>query len=109
MDKLKKFELMEKISRELEDIRNSQQAVLEKIAKVEVDNIELGDKTIESKIPEIYSRTADNSEAILEILNSFQEKTGLRRGSRSSTGRVEHQYARKSTGKLYTPTTSVSL
>jgi sulfate adenylyltransferase subunit 2 len=25
---------------------------------------------------------------------------GLRRGSRSSTGRVEHQYARKSTGKL---------
>jgi hypothetical protein len=67
MDKLKKFELMEKISRELEDIRNSQQAVLEKIAKVEVDNIELGDKTIESKIPEIYSRTADNSEAILDL------------------------------------------
>ena len=75
MDKLKKFELMEKISRELEDIRNSQQAVLEKIAKVEIDNIELGDKTIESKIPDIYQRTADNSEAILEILNSFQEKT----------------------------------
>lgn len=75
MDKLKKFELMEKISRELEGIRNSQQAVLEKIAKVEIDNIELGDKLIESKIPDIYSRTAENSEAILEILNSFQEKT----------------------------------
>ncbi|MGO1672021.1 MAG: hypothetical protein ACTHZ1_02000 [Sphingobacterium sp.] len=75
MDKLKKFELMEKISRELEGIRNSQQAVLEKIAKVEIDNIELGDKIIESKIPDIYSRTAENSEAILEILNSFQEKT----------------------------------
>ena len=53
MDKLKKFELMEKISRELEGIRNSQQAVLEKIAKVEIDNIELGDKLIESKIPDI--------------------------------------------------------
>lgn len=75
MDKLKKFELMEKISRELDDIRNSQQAVLEKIAKVEIDNIELGDKTIEAKIPEIYQRTADNSAAIVEILNSFQEKT----------------------------------
>lgn len=75
MDKLKKFELMEKIARELEGIRNSQQAVLEKIAKVEIDNIELGDKVIESKIPDIYSRTAENSEAILEILNSFQEKT----------------------------------
>jgi hypothetical protein len=31
MDKLKKFQLMEKIARELEDVRNSQQAVLEKI------------------------------------------------------------------------------
>ncbi|WP_437918829.1 hypothetical protein [Sphingobacterium sp. LRF_L2] len=75
MDKLKKFDLMAKITRELEDVRNSQQAVLEKIAKIEVDNIELGDKTIENKIPDIYQRTADNSEAIKEILDSFQEKT----------------------------------
>lgn len=75
MDKLKKFDLMEKIARELEDVRNSQQAVLEKIGKIEVDNIELGDKTIESKIPDIYQRTADNADAIKEILDSFQEKT----------------------------------
>lgn len=75
MDKLKKFDLMEKIVRELEDVRNSQQAVLEKIGKIEVDNIELGDKIIESKIPDIYQRTADNADAIREILESFQEKT----------------------------------
>lgn len=75
MDKLKKFDLMAKIVRELEDVRNSQQAVLEKIAKIEVDNIELGDKMIESKIPDIYQRTADNSDSIKEILESFQEKT----------------------------------
>jgi len=66
---------MAKISRELEDVRNSQQAVLEKIGKIEVDNIELGDKTIESKMPDIYQRTADNSESIKEILESFQNKT----------------------------------
>jgi len=75
MDKLKKFELMEKIVRELEDVRNSQQAVLEKIGKIEVDNIELGDKLIESKMPDIYQRTADNADSIREILESFQEKT----------------------------------
>ena len=75
MDKLKKFDLMAKISRELEDVRHSQQAVLEKIAKIEIDNIELGDKSIESKIPEIYQRTAENSDAIQEILTSFQQKT----------------------------------
>ncbi|RZF57423.1 hypothetical protein [Sphingobacterium corticibacterium] len=75
MDKLKKFDLMEKIGRELEDVRNSQQAVLEKIGKIEVDNIELGDKLIESKMPDIYQRTADNADSIREILESFQEKT----------------------------------
>lgn len=75
MDKLKKFELMEKITRELEDLRNSQQAVLEKIGKIEVDNIELGDKMIESKVPDIYQRTAQNADAILEILEDFQQKT----------------------------------
>lgn len=75
MDKLKKFDLMEKISRELEDVRNSQQAVLEKIGKIEIDNFELGDKTIESKIPDIYQRTAANADAIKEILETFQQKT----------------------------------
>ncbi|PRD57316.1 hypothetical protein [Sphingobacterium gobiense] len=75
MDKLKKFDLMEKIARELEDVRNSQQAVLEKIGKIEVDNMELGDKLIESKMPDIYQRTAENADSIREILESFQEKT----------------------------------
>ena len=65
MDKLKKFDLMEKIVRELEDVRNSQQAVLEKIGKIEVDNIELGDKIIESKSvneEEIRTNTKKNKE-----------------------------------------------
>lgn len=75
MDKLKKFEMMAKITRELEDVRNSQQAVLEKIGKIEVDNIELGDKLIENKIPDIYSRTAQNADAIKEILEEFERKT----------------------------------
>ncbi|MFD2906810.1 hypothetical protein [Sphingobacterium anhuiense] len=75
MDKLKKFELMEKISRELEDVRKSQQAVLEKIGKIEVDNIELGDQNLEKILPDIFQRTADNSDAIRQLLDSFQEKT----------------------------------
>jgi len=75
MDKLKKFDLMAKISRELEDVRNSQQAVLEKIGKIEVDNIELGDKTIESKLPDIYQQTAESMDVINEIRDTFQQKT----------------------------------
>ena len=66
---------MAKISRELEDVRNSQQAVLEKIGKIEVDNIELGDKTIESKLPDIYQQTAESMDVINEIRDTFQQKT----------------------------------
>ncbi len=75
MDKLKKFELMEKIVRELEDVRRSQQAVLEKVGKIEVDNIELGDKRLEKLMPDIYQRTADNLDALTELLESFSDKT----------------------------------
>jgi len=76
MDKLKKFELMEKIVRELDDLKRSQQAVLEKIGKVEVDNIELGDSRLEKELPDIYQRTAENSDAINELLEYFSGRTG---------------------------------
>lgn len=90
MDKLKKFDLMEKIARGLEDVKNSQQAVLEKIGKIEVDNIELGDKMIENKVPDIYQRTADNMDAINEILESFQQKTEDF-GSKSNIDKLREQ------------------
>lgn len=92
MDKLKKFELMAKITRELEDVRNSQQAVLEKIGKVEIDNIELGDSLIESKIPEIYSRTSQNADAIKEILEAFQSKTE-EYGEQNNVDKLKEQQA----------------
>lgn len=75
MDKLKKFELMEKIGRELEDLKRSQQALLEKIGKIEVDNIELNNSRLEKVLPDIYQRTAENSDAINDILESFSEQT----------------------------------
>ncbi|WP_257656690.1 hypothetical protein [Parapedobacter lycopersici] len=75
MDKLKKFELMEKIVRELEDLKRSQQALLEKIGKIEVDNIELSDNRLEKVLPDIYQRTADNLDAVNEILESFAQQT----------------------------------
>ena len=75
MDKLKKFELMEKIVRELDDLKRSQQAVLEKIGKVEVDNIELGDGRLEKMLPDIYQRTTENMDTISELLDAFAGKT----------------------------------
>ncbi|HXH99071.1 MAG TPA: hypothetical protein VNI52_02295 [Sphingobacteriaceae bacterium] len=73
MDKLKKFELMEKITRELEDLKNSQTAIVQKIAKIEVDNFDLSNKTLERILPVMHQNVADNLDKIGEILESFEE------------------------------------
>ena len=75
MDTLKKFELMEKIVRELEDLQHSQQALIQKIGKIEVDNIELGDKRLDKDLPEMHQRVADNLDTIVGILAYFADKT----------------------------------
>lgn len=75
MDTLKKFELMEKIVRELEDLQHSQQAIIQKIGKIEVDNIELGDKKLDKDLPDMHQRVADNLDTIVSILDYFADKT----------------------------------
>jgi len=75
MDTLKKFELMEKIVRELEDLQHSQQAIIQKIGKIEVDNIELSDKKLDKDLPDMHQRVADNLDSIVDILAYFADKT----------------------------------
>ncbi|AYL95048.1 hypothetical protein [Mucilaginibacter celer] len=75
MDKLKKFGLMEKIVHELEDLKNSQQAIITKLAKIEVDNIELGDKRLERDLPDMHQRVSDNLDTITAILEDFATQT----------------------------------
>jgi ElaB/YqjD/DUF883 family membrane-anchored ribosome-binding protein len=75
MDKLKKFGLMEKIVHELEDLKNSQQAIIQKLAKIEVDNIELGDKKLEKELPDMHQRVSDNLDTIAVLLEDFAGQT----------------------------------
>lgn len=75
MDKIKKFELMEKIVHELNDLKNSQQALVQKLGKIEVDNIDLGDKRLEKDLPDMHQRVSDNLDTIAGILEYFAGKT----------------------------------
>jgi len=75
MDKIRKFELMEKIVHELEDLKHSQQAIIQKLGKIEVDNIDLGDKRLEKDLPEMHQRVADNLDNIASILEDFANQT----------------------------------
>lgn len=73
MNTLAKFELMEKITRELVDLKNSQTAVLQKIGKIEVDNMELNNAKLEATLPEIHTSAADIIDHISQILDNFEE------------------------------------
>jgi len=75
MDTLKKFALMEKIVHELEDLKNSQQAIIQKLAKIEVDNIDLGDKRLDKDLPDMHQRVSDNLDTIAAILEDFATQT----------------------------------
>ena len=76
MDKLQKFELMSKVVRELEDLQNSLTAVIEKMGKIEVDNINgLNDKRLETELSDMYGRTAQNVDSITALFTYFEEKT----------------------------------
>jgi DNA-binding PadR family transcriptional regulator len=73
MDTLKKYELMEKIGRELEDLKHSQTAVLQKIGKIEVDNMELNNKKLEDKLGNMHQNAADILDSIAAVLENFEE------------------------------------
>jgi len=75
MDKIRKFELMEKIVHELEDLKNSQQAIIQKLTKIEVDNIDLGNKRLEKDLPDMHQRVSDNLDNIASILEDFATQT----------------------------------
>lgn len=75
MDTLKKFGLMEKIVHELEDLKNSQQAIITKLTKIEVDNIDLGDKRLEKELPDMHQRVSENLDAIAGLLGDFASQT----------------------------------
>lgn len=73
MDKLKKFDLMEKITRELDDLKHSQTAVIQKIGKIEVDNMELNNAKLEDKLGIMHQNAADILDSIAAVLENFEE------------------------------------
>ncbi len=54
MNNREKLAVMDKIIRELEDLVNSQTSVLKKIGQIEAENINLGDKYLDDKLPDVY-------------------------------------------------------
>lgn len=73
MDKLEKLALMDKILRELDDLKNSQTSVLKKLAQIEVDNINLGVGLLEKKLPDLHEEIDSSVTIVSGLVEEFQE------------------------------------
>jgi hypothetical protein len=73
MDHKQQLALMDKILRELDDLKNSQTSVLKKISQVEADNINLGLELLNDALPGIHEEVDDAVEKVSALLESFKE------------------------------------
>ncbi len=71
MDNIHKLELMDKLIRELDDLKNSQTSVLKKIGQIEADNINLDAKILNDRLPEIYEHVDTNVTLVTQLNQDF--------------------------------------
>ena len=67
-----KLEQMNAIKNALEDLHNSQEAVLQKVGQIEVNLMNNPDKEVEEGLTEIYSNASDNAELVKGVLDKFE-------------------------------------
>ena len=73
MDHRHQLDLMNKIIRELEDLKKSQTSVLKKIAQIEADNINLGVDLLSDALPGIHEEVDDAVTKVSALLEPFTE------------------------------------
>lgn len=72
MDHKQQLALMDKILRELDDLKNSQTAVLKKISQIEADNINLGIDLLNDALPGIHEEVDDAVEKVSALQEEFK-------------------------------------
>ena len=65
--------LMDKVIRELDDLKNSQTSVLKKISQIEADNINLNVDLLSDQLPGIHEEVDDALEKTSGLLEQFTE------------------------------------
>ena len=74
MNPQQQLAMMDKIIRELDDLKNSQTAVLKKIAQVEADNINLSSDLLNEGLPGIHEEVDDAVLKVGELVEKFREE-----------------------------------
>ena len=73
MDKIEKMHMMDKMVRELEDVKNSETSLLKKITQLEADNINLGNTILEKKLPDIHEKVDESLSEVTALQTDFVE------------------------------------
>ena len=73
MNHRQQLTLMDKVIRELDDLKNSQTSVLKKISQVEADNINLGIGLLNDALPAIHEEVDHAVEKVSALLEQFKE------------------------------------
>jgi hypothetical protein len=74
MDNKEKLAIMDKIIRELVDINNSSTALLKKVTHVESENINLGHKVLEDKLPDLHEKIDAMVTESTSLIAAFTEE-----------------------------------
>ena len=72
MEKLQRLQLMDKVVRELEDLKNSQLSILKKLAQVEADNITLQVSLLDERLPDLHEEIDSSVEIVNNLLEELQ-------------------------------------
>ena len=73
MDPKQRLALMDKIIRELDDLKNSQTSVLKKIAQIEADNINLDVGILSDGLPDLHEEVDHGLQKVSELHEEFTE------------------------------------
>lgn len=73
MEKRAKLEAMDKMLRELDDIKNSQTSLLKKIAQLEAENINAGITLLDKSLPDAHSKADETIGTITKLIDELQE------------------------------------
>ena len=72
MEKRAKLEAIDKMLRELDDIKNSQTSLLKKVAQLEAENINAGVSLLDKNLPDVHSQADDSIEIVTKMIDDLQ-------------------------------------
>ena len=73
MDPRQQLAMMDKIIRELDDLKNSQTSILKKITQIEADNINLSIGILSDGLPDLHEEVDHGLQKVTELQEQFTE------------------------------------